>query len=88
MNHSANDGSYTFQGSETAITEDDSAQTIALEYGHRWHLAEAWGLHLTFSPSVMYSMTSFEWDDEAKDDSEGTTETALAWNWLKFDVMF
>lgn len=83
MQNKASDGNYSVAGNN--IGEDDAAQTIALEYGHRWHVGEAWGLHLTFAPSVMYSTTSYEFDDET---TELTTQTALAWNWLKFDVLF
>lgn len=75
-------------GDRLALGEDDTATTIALEYGHRWAVGSAWGFNLTYAPSVMYSMTTISWDDSAKDDTNGTNQTDLAWNFLKFDVLF
>lgn len=71
---------------ETDTTGDDGfkVQTIALEYGHRWHLGEAWGMHLTFSPSVVYNMSTTSYDAD-KDDLKATS---IAWNWVNFDVLF
>lgn len=86
--HSASDGSYEFMGGDDAIGEDDSASTIALEYGHRWQVGSAWGFNLTYSPTVTYAMTSYDWDVDANDDANGDSYTSLTWNFLKFDVLF
>ena len=75
-------------GGNAAIGEDDTATTIALEYGHRWTVGSAWGLNLTYAPSVTYAMTSYDWDVSAHDDTKGTSSTELGWNFLKFDVLF
>ncbi|MFT6632447.1 MAG: hypothetical protein ACJAS4_002410 [Bacteriovoracaceae bacterium] len=86
--HAASDGSYSFNGGDDAIGEDDTATTIALEYGHRWNVGSAWGMNLTYAPSVTYNMTSYSWDASANDDAKGKSYTSLGWNWLKFDVLF
>jgi hypothetical protein len=64
---------------------DDKATAIALEYGHRFALGAWKGLNLTFSPSISYSTTTTDFDAANTDD---LVETALAWNWIKFDVLF
>jgi putative salt-induced outer membrane protein YdiY len=63
---------------------EDEATTIALEYGHRFAVGSWMGLHLAFSPSVSYSMTSTDIDADDSTDKD----SALAWNFLKFDVLF
>ncbi|MAZ49962.1 MAG: hypothetical protein CME65_15475 [Halobacteriovoraceae bacterium] len=88
VTHTASDGSYTSNWTAEGIGEDDSATSIVLEYGHRWAIGTGWGFHVTYSPSVMYNMTTYDWDNEADDDNKGASETSLAWNFLKFDVMF
>lgn len=70
------------------LGKDDTATTIALEYGQRWSVGSAWGLNLTYAPSVMYSMTTVDYDADASADAKGEAHTDLAWNFLKFDVMF
>ena len=79
--------SLTSGGSSTSSTEDtDAAQTdIILEYGHRWAIGTGWGFHLTYAPNVMYTMTTTSFDN---DDLDDVASTDLAWNFLKFDVMF
>lgn len=89
VTHTATDGSYQSAAfMNEAIGEDDTATSIVLEYGHRWAIGTGWGFHLTYAPSIMYNMTSYDWDVEANDDANGAAETSLAWNFLKFDVMF
>lgn len=66
-------------------SNDDKANTMTVEYGHRWAVGSAWGLNLTFAPSVALSQSVTEYDDDSKEDQ---TATALAWNWAKFDVLF
>lgn len=74
--------SVTYRGA--TFEEDDSASAIALEYGHRFGLGKLWGVNVTFAPSVSYTMTTFS-DDSADEDFK---TTALAWNWLNFDMLF
>jgi hypothetical protein len=64
---------------------DDKTNTMTLEYGHRWAVGSAWGLNLTFAPSVALSQAVTAYDADSKEDQ---THTALAWNWAKFDVLF
>jgi ABC-type antimicrobial peptide transport system permease subunit len=64
---------------------DDKTTTMAVEYGHRFHVGHVWGLHLTYSPNISYSTSTTVYDDDSKDDND---TTALAWNWIKFDVLF
>lgn len=72
---------------DTDATEDSgNKQTdIVLEYGHRFEVGHAWGLHLTYAPSVSYTMSTKVMND---DDADDVKSTALAWNWIKFDVLF
>lgn len=63
--------------------DGDKNTDIILEYGHRFAVGSAWGLNLAFAPSVMYAMSTYAPD--AGDDVKATT---LAWNFLKFDVLF
>jgi hypothetical protein len=69
----------------TDAAKDDAQTDIVLEYGHRFAVGSAWGLNLAFSPSVMYTMSTFAPDADGSDD---VASTALAWNFLKFDVLF
>ena len=86
MRHQSTAGNYQTNFGE--LREHDTATTIGLEYGHRWHIGHVYGVHLIFSPSVAYSMTSFDRDNNFNDDNFGDSRTQIAWNWLKFDVMF
>jgi hypothetical protein len=62
--------------------DDNNSTTIALEYGHRFSVGSWNRFHLAFSPSVSYAMTTTE---TATDDVKSN---ALAWNFIKFDVLF
>jgi len=64
--------------------KDDQRTDISVEYGHRFHVGHVWGLHLTYAPSIVYTASTLD-DDSA--DEEVDTNT-LAWNWIKFDVLF
>lgn len=72
----------------TTDADDNKATEIALEYGHRWHLGHAWGMHLTYAPSLMWSQTTSTLDDDSATNYVDEVESALAWNWIKFDVLF
>lgn len=63
---------------------DDTTNTITAEYGHRFHVGHIWGMHLTYAPSIAYSTMTTELDAGGDD----VDSTALAWNWIKFDVLF
>ena len=65
---------------------DDKTNTMTLEYGHRWAIGSAWGLNLTFAPSVALAQATTEYDDSSIDEDQ--VKTSLAWNWAKFDVLF
>ena len=67
------------------LSEDDAMTTISLEYGQRWAIGSGWGMNLTYAPSVMYNMATYTPDADGADD---VAYTSLAWNFLKFDVMF
>lgn len=69
----------------TTASNDDKTNTIGLEYGHRWAVGSAWGMNLTFAPSVVLSQATTQYDADNKEDE---TMTSLAWNWAKFDVLF
>lgn len=62
--------------------DDNEATTIGLEYGHRFNVGSWMGMHLAFSPSVNYSVTTTE------NGTEDVESSALAWNFVKFDVLF
>ncbi|MCT4642111.1 MAG: hypothetical protein N4A33_07395 [Bacteriovoracaceae bacterium] len=66
-------------------SEEDvfEANTIGLEYGHRFNVGSWMGMHLTFAPSVNYTMNTV-----TPDGGEDITTNALAWNWIKFDLLF
>lgn len=68
---------------QTDKTQDDELDmnTIGLEYGHRFHVGHVWGIHLTYSPSLNYNMSTTDYDEEE-------TSNELVWNWIKFDVLF
>jgi len=63
---------------------EDESTIISAEYGHRFHVGHVWGLHLTYAPSITFSQSTTEFD-AGGDDLEAQ---ALAWNWIKFDVLF
>jgi hypothetical protein len=68
----------------TIGSQDGNKNTdIVLEYGHRFAVGSAWGFDLAFSPAVMYTMTT-----KTPDTGDDVKETSLAWNFLKFDVLF
>jgi hypothetical protein len=69
---------------DTLASEDDKQTDITLEYGHRFHVGHVWGLHLTYAPSIAYTTSTLE-DDSADEDYKSSS---LAWNWIKFDVLF
>lgn len=76
---------YNMTTEEAANTSDlTNTNDIVLEYGHRFSVGSAMGLHLTFAPSVSYTMGTTTYDNDAED--KKTTE--LAWNFVKFDVLF
>jgi hypothetical protein len=75
----------TAKGTYNGVGEDDSGSMMTLEYGHRFNLGKAWGFNLTYSPSVALSQSTIAYD---ADGSEDQTTSALAWNWLKFDLLF
>lgn len=72
---------YTMKNS----ANDDKATSTSVEYGHRFAVGSWKGFNLAFSPSVAYTMTTTDYDADATDDLK---ETSLAWNWIKFDVLF
>lgn len=65
--------------------KDDKQTDIVLEYGHRFSVGSAWGFHLTYAPAVSYTMSDFDDDTAGVDNIKTNT---LAWNFLKFDVLF
>ena len=78
-------GSFTSDSANSDSSKTDaSTTTMGLEYGHRWAIGSAWGLNLTYAPSVAYSTTT--WDIDVLTDDVVTTD--LSWNFLKFDVLF
>jgi hypothetical protein len=64
---------------------DDVTTTTAVEYGHRFAIGSWKKFNLAFSPSIAYSMMTKDFDAAGSDDA---TMSALAWNWIKFDVLF
>ena len=67
--------------------DDNEDKTLAVAFGHRFSLGSWDRFHLTFSPSVSYSAT----DAERANGTGGTDDTkytSLAWNWIKFDLLF
>lgn len=73
------------KSTSATLAKDDKANTITLEYGHRFNVGKLWGLHVTYSPSVAYSMETAKFDQAGKKDEKNNS---LGWNWLKFDVLF
>lgn len=69
----------------SVAAKDDAQNDIVLEYGHRFAVGSAWGFDLAFAPAVMYTMSTFTPDADGSDD---VATTSLAWNFLKFDVLF
>lgn len=89
LTHTASEtGGYSTSELMEDLGEDDTATSIVLEYGHRWTVGSAWGFDLTYAPNITYAMNSYSWDVSANDDAKGAAESALAWNWIKFDVLF
>ena len=86
INDSVNDTFYTgLHYSMKDMANDDVTKTTSLEFGHRF-AAGAWrGFNLAFSPSISYAISTKEFDAAGTKDLE---TTALAWNWIKFDVLF
>jgi hypothetical protein len=70
---------------DVTLSEDDTVTDISVEYGHRFHVGHVWGLHLTYAPSVAYTVSTFEPDAAGADEVDTNT---LAWNFVKFDVLF
>lgn len=66
------------------LAKDDKLTDMVLEYGHRFNVANAWGLNLTYAPAITYAMSTHA-PDAGGDDVKGTK---LAWNFLKFDLLF
>lgn len=66
----------------TNLSGDLDQTQISLEYGHRFNVGSWMGMHLAFSPSVSYAVTTTETTSGDVDSS------ALAWNFIKFDVLF
>ncbi len=81
-----NNGTNDVDGKDTGFDTTD----IVLEYGHRFEVGHAWGMHLTYAPSVSYTMSTKvrSGKDANGDDLDDIASTALAWNWIKFDVLF
>ena len=75
----------TNEDKEGMTDSGNEMTTIALEYGHRWKVGSAWGFTATYAPNVMYAMSTTEPNADGADDVKGTS---LAWNFLKFDVLF
>ena len=67
------------------MATDDKTTTTALEYGHRFAVGSWKGFNLAFSPSISYAMATTDFDADGTDDLK---TTSLAWNWIKFDVLF
>lgn len=76
---------FAFHYDMMTASNDDKTNTMTLEYGHRWLVGSAWGLNLTYAPSVAISQAVTAYDNDALEDE---TEVALGWNFLKFDVLF
>lgn len=66
-------------------SKDDTQTDIVLEYGYRWKVGSAWGFDLTYAPRVAYSISTLSPDAAGADD---VRTTALAWDFLKFDLLF
>jgi hypothetical protein len=65
--------------------DDDVTTTTSLEFGHRFAAGSWKGFNLAFSPSISYAISTKEFDASGTKDLE---TTALAWNCIKFDVLF
>lgn len=63
---------------------DDKTNTITVEYGHRFNIGSAWGMNLTYAPSLAYSQATTELDAGGED----AVKSNLTWNWAKVDVLF
>lgn len=67
---------------------DDASTTMGLEYGHRFALGSWKGLNLAYSPSINLSQTTSTQDEDSGATYEDEVTSALAWNFVKFDVLF
>lgn len=76
---------FAFHYDMMTAANDDKTNTISLEYGHRWLVGSAWGMNLTFAPSVVLSQATTTYDNDALEDQ---VMTSVGWNWAKFDVLF
>ena len=76
---------YMMSNDATSGQDDDVTTTIAVEYGQRWAIANAWGLNLAYSPSVTVAQATTAYD---ADGSEDQVYTSVSWAWVNFDVMF
>ncbi len=77
---------YDIMTEEVANSSDvDTTTTIGLEYGHRFTMGTVMGMHVSYSPSLTYSMATKSFETTDADDKKTTD---LAWNWIKFDVLF
>lgn len=68
---------------EAEDKSEDEMTTTSLFYGHRFSIGSWKKFHLTYSPQIAYNMTSNEPKTGAETDSN-----SLAFNWIKFDVLF
>lgn len=69
-------------GEEKDVSKDSN---IFVEGGKRFALGSWNGFNLTYAPNVTLGFETTEFDAAGVDDSKSTT---LAWNFLKFDVLF
>lgn len=63
----------------------DKDSATVLEYGHRFKIANAWGLNLNYVPSVSYTMNKHA---ENADGSDDINSTELGFNVANFAVTF
>ncbi len=69
-------------------SNDDKTTSIGVEYGHRFSVGEWMGLHLTYSPSINITQSTKVLDNDSAATYEDEVSTSLAWNFVKFDVLF
>ena len=82
MRTASNDDNVNTSGDNALLAKDGEVTTIQLEYGRRMVAYKTGNYTWSYSPSVSYTMTGY--NDEAGDKDD----TALALNFLKFDVLF
>jgi len=67
--------------------KENAAETktrdINVSYGHRFSVGMWKDLHLQFSPSVSYNMSN-----EEPETGEEIDTNSIAWNFIKFDLLF